>query len=116
MEKLFQKALAAHNAMLLLHIDSKTLDHDFHHVTEEFYEWLFDVAHTIGEKYVDLWSYHEMSDIKEKKSQALNILRNLRKEIEAYAENNDITLWTEDLLWSLANKLEDMEWNSKSFI
>jgi len=38
MKQLFEKALAAHKAMLLLHIDTKTLDHDFHHATEEFYE------------------------------------------------------------------------------
>ena len=116
MKQLFEKALAAHKAMLLLHIDTKTLDHDFHHATEEFYEWLFDVAHEIGEKYVDLWNHIESTDIGDKKQEAHKILKNLREEIEAYASENKITLGTEDLLWSLANKLEDMEGTSKSFI
>ncbi|MCH8518794.1 hypothetical protein LAT59_03470 [Candidatus Gracilibacteria bacterium] len=116
MEKIFQKALAAHTAMLLLHIDSKTLDHDFHHATEEFYEGLFDTAHEIGEKYVDLGSHHESSDIIVKKQQAFDIIKNLREEIETYARNNTISLGTEDLLGSLVNKLEDMEGTAKSFI
>lgn len=116
MEKIFQKALEAHTAMLLLHIDSKTLDHDFHQATESFYQGLFDVAHEIGEKYVDLWSHLETSDIKTKKQQAFDIIKKLREEIDSYARENELTLGTEDLLGGLANKLEDIQWTAKSFI
>jgi len=116
MEKIFQKALEAHKAMLLLHIDSKTLDHDFHQATESFYEGLFDVAHQLGEKHVDLWSHHEPSNIKTKKQQAFDTIKKLREEIESYSRENKLTLGTEDLLGSLANKLEDMQWSAKSFI
>jgi len=31
-------------------------------------------------------------------------------------KNNDVTLWTEDLLGSIANKLENIEWDSRCFI
>jgi hypothetical protein len=47
MKNLYKKALEAHNAMLELHIDTKTSDAIFHKETETFYETLFDVAHEI---------------------------------------------------------------------
>lgn len=40
----------------------------------------------------------------------------LKKSIETYKENNNISLWTEYLLWSISNKLENLEWTSKSFL
>jgi hypothetical protein len=50
-----------------------------------------------------------------KKNRANKIIEYLRKELEDYKNNNDITLWTEDLLGSLANSLENIEWDSKWF-
>jgi len=40
----------------------------------------------------------------------------IRFEIESYHKDNEITLWTEDLLWSLANDIEDIEGSSKAFL
>jgi hypothetical protein len=54
MKTLYKEALQAYTDMLLLHIDTKATDVVFHKETEEFYESLFEVAHKIGEKYVDL--------------------------------------------------------------
>jgi hypothetical protein len=45
MKELYKKALEAHNAMLEIHIDTKTKDPVFHKSTESFYETLFEVAH-----------------------------------------------------------------------
>jgi hypothetical protein len=47
MKELYKKALEAHNKMLELHIDTKTMEADFHNESEKFYEELFKVAHLI---------------------------------------------------------------------
>ena len=116
MKNLHEKAIKAYIDMLTIHIDTKTTDQTFHEKTEEFYETLFEVAHAIWEKYVDLgWSL-EQTSLDDKKKQANKIITNLRKEIENYKNNNEVSLWTEDLLWSLANSLESNEWTSVSFL
>ena len=116
MKELYKKALEAHNSMLELHIDTKTSDAIFHKETESFYETLFNVAHEIWEKYCDLWGKLTDFSLQEKKNKANSIIKNLRKDLENYKDNNEISLWTEDLLWSLANNLENIEWTSKWFI
>ena len=116
MKNLYKKALQAYVEMLELHIDTKTSDALFHNESEKFYETLFDVAHEIWEKYVDLWWKLKEISLQEKKNKANEIIKNLREEIENYKENNDVSLWTEDLLGSLANDLENIEWTSKWFI
>jgi DNA-binding ferritin-like protein len=54
MQEIYKKALASYLEMLEIHIDTKTKDATFHEKTNEFYDVLFDVAHKIGERYVDL--------------------------------------------------------------
>lgn len=116
MEKLHRKALEAYIEMLSIHIDTKTTDLGFHKETENFYEVLFKVAHDIWEKYVDLGGKLLDSSLEEKKQRANSIISDLRKEIENYKENNKVSLWTEDLLWTLASDLENIEWTSKVFL
>lgn len=116
MKELHLKAIKAYLEMLSIHIDTKTSDADFHKNTESFYEALFEVAHKLWEKYVDLWGKLSESSLEEKKMKANSIIENIRKEIENYKENNKVSLWTEDLLWSLANSLENIEWTSKAFL
>ena len=102
--------------MLQIHIDTKTLDADFHKETESFYESLFDLAHNVWEKHVDLWGQLNNSSLEEKKQRANEIIVNMRKEVNAYAQNNEITLGTEDMLGSLANNIENIEWTSRAFL
>lgn len=116
MKTLYKEALEAYTDMLLLHIDTKTTDVVFHKETEEFYESLFEVAHKIWEKYVDLWGKLTTTTLEAKKKEAHKIISNLRKKIENYKEKNKVTLWTEDLLWALANDLEFIEWTAKGFL
>jgi len=116
MKELHQKALEAYVKMLTIHIDTKTTDPVFHPATEEMYETLFEVAHKTGEKYVDLWGALTDASLEEKKQLTKDILTQLKSDIEDYKNNNDITLWTEDLLGSLANSLEDAEGNAKAFL
>jgi hypothetical protein len=47
MKDLYKKVLEAHNKMLEIHIDTKTMEADFHNENEKFYEELFEVAHLI---------------------------------------------------------------------
>lgn len=116
MKELYKKALEAYIQMLEIHIDTKTSDLVFHETTWDFYGKLFDVAHKIGERYVDLdWNLLNIS-LEEKKKRANEIISNLRKELENYEVNNKLSLWTQDLLWWLADDLEDIEWVSKWFI
>ena len=116
MKELHLKALQAYISMLTIHIDTKAMDSDFHAMTEEFYETLFEVAHKIWEKHIDLnWSL-ESSSLEVKKIEANKIIQNLKRELESYVKDNDITLGTEDLFGSLANDLEDAEWSSRAFL
>lgn len=116
MKDLHKKALEAYIKMLTIHIDTKTSDALFHWETEGYYEKLFEVAHRIWEKYVDLDGKLLDKSLDEKKKEANETIKSLIKEIENYKENNEVSLWTEDLLWSLANDLEDIEGSSRAFI
>jgi len=115
MKELYLKALQSYIKMLEIHINTKTQDPVFHEKTEEFYEWLFKVAHEIWEKHIDLWWSLKDSDVDSQKEEALNTMKELLNEIEQYKDNNEVTLWSEDLLWSLANDIENMIWTAKSF-
>lgn len=116
MNDLYFKALKAYTEMLTIHINTKTSDNPFHKESESFYEILFDIAHKIWEKHVDLWWDLIELSTDEKKKKSLEIIQNLLKEIEDYKNNNKVSLWTEDLLGSIANSLEDISWNAKAFI
>ncbi len=114
MLQLYKKALESYIKILEIHINTKTQDYILHQATEKFYETLFEVAHLIWEKYVDLWWELLNKDTVEQKNEVLEIIEDLQKEISNYAKNNEISLWTEDLLWSLANQLEEIKWTAKS--
>lgn len=116
MKELHLIALKAYLDMFKLHIDTKTKDVLFHKETQSFYEKLFDVTHQIWEKYVDLWGELEETSLQDKYKKANEIISNLRIEIENFEKNNDLTLWTQDLLWTLAWDLEDIEWTSRAFL
>ncbi len=116
MKELYNKAMEAHAKMLEIHIDTKTTDADFHEKTAKFYEVLFDVAHKIGEKHVDLWWSLSSMLLEEKKNKAHKLITNMIEEVNTHHKNNEITLGTEDLLGSLANSLEDIKGTSKSFL
>ncbi len=116
MKDLHKKAIEAYIEMLTIHIDTKGKDIDFHKENEGFYETLFNVAHKVWEKYTDLGGELESTSLDEKKQRAHDIIKELIGEIEKYKEENEISLWTEDLLGSLANDLEDIEWSSRAFL
>jgi len=106
MNELFEKAFQAYTQMLKIHINTKTMDRDFHEATETFYTTLFDAAHKIGEKYVDLGGRLSGENLEEEKALALKTLEDFQKELENFAKDEDISLGTEDILGSLANNIE----------
>lgn len=115
MKDLHKKALEAYIKMLTIHIDTKNKDDLLHAETEAYYLKLFDVAHRVGERHVDLGWEFESSSVDEKKKQVVDIISGLRTDIEEYSKSNDISLGTHGLLASLASDLEDIEWSSKVF-
>lgn len=116
MKQLHKKALQAYLDMLEIHIDTKTSDIVFHKETEEFYKTLFEVAHLIWERYVDLDGKLTDSPLNEKKNQAYTIISDLLKEIEAFQSSESLSLWTDDLIGWLADQLEDIKWTAKGFV
>jgi len=82
MRDLHLKAIESYIEMLSIHIDTKTSDADFHKSTESFYEALFEVAHRLWEKYVDLWGKLSDTSLEEKKQRVNSIIKNIRKEID----------------------------------
>ena len=115
MKKLYKKALKAYIEMLEIHIDTKTKDYAFHKATEEFYEILFKIAHEIGERHVDLWGKLSQDSLATQKKKAKAIIEQLQVEIKNYAENNELSMGTEDLLGSLMGDLDNIAWTVKSF-
>lgn len=116
MKELYQKALKAYLEMFEIHMNTKTTDKVFHEATEWFYETLFDVAHKVWERYVDKWGKLNELSLDEQKKRANEIIQNLRKDLEDFAENNELSLWTEDLIGWLADEIEDLEWTAKSVL
>lgn len=116
MLKLHEKALELYIEMLQIHITTKTMDDTFHKNTERFYEVMFDCAHQIWERYVDLWGSLKEWSIEKLHKRANEIIVEMKKEIEKFNEEWKASFGTEDLLWTLANDLEDIEWTSKCFL
>lgn len=115
MQDLFIKALVAYVEVLEIHIDTKTGDEPFHRKTWDFYEWLFDIAHTIGERFVDLWWQvrEDTGNFEAQASRVLSILEELKKEIEASCDGT--SKGTENLLYAHLDSLEWMIGSAKWF-
>lgn len=116
MNELFEKAFAAYTQMLKIHINTKTMDRDFHEATEAFYDTLFKCAHKIWEKHVDLGGRLSGEKLQEEKELALKTLEDFKKELEEFNTKWNISLWTEDLLWSLANDIEFSVGTAKGYV
>jgi DNA-binding ferritin-like protein len=96
------------------HIATKTTYSQFHEKSESFYDTLFDVVHSIWEKRVDLWldtTSDEETIVQETYGlieEAKNIVYDMIK------EKNSI--WMDNLLRWLADKLEFDCGNARAFI
>ena len=113
MQDLFTKALLAYVEVLELHLDSKTWYEPFHEKTEEMYETLFDIAHEIWERFVDLWGRLRTDDCMAQANRLVEILTTLKSDIESFEAP---TKWTENLLSGHLDKLEFQIWNATWFV
>ena len=116
MKDLHKKALEAYLEMLEIHIDTKSQYSGLHLWTEKYYETMFEIAHKIWERYVDLWGKLRDDSLENKKKRVNELISNLRENIEQYMEEEEITIWTDAMLSWLVDQLEDLEWSSKSFL
>lgn len=107
MQELFAAALLAYVEMLEIHIDTKTGNEPFHRKTEWFYEWLFDIAHDIWERYVDLW-WHLREDTGNCEAQANKVVEILMWLKDKLEKVEWVSKWTENLIYNHLDKLEFM--------
>lgn len=105
MKDLFAKALIAYVELLEIHIDSKTGDEPFHEKTWEFYELLFNIAHDIWERYVDLWEAlrSDQWDCSAQANRVVELLTTLKDELESVEW---VSKGTENLIYNYLDKLE----------
>lgn len=115
LEQLYLKALMSYIEMLEIHIDTKTGPESFHRKTAEFYELLFDIAHELAERHVDLgWQIRkDTGDCMAQMNRAVDILTELKAELE-WAEW--MSKGTENLIFNHLDKLEFAIWSATWFI
>lgn len=114
MQELFAAALLAYVEMLEIHIDTKTWSEPLHRKTEEFYEWLFDIAHDIWERYVDLWWHirEDTGNCEVQSNRVVEILMDLKSKLEKV---DWVSKGTENLIYNHLDKLEFMIWSAMWF-
>ena len=109
------KLLQLYVEALKIHIGTKTKCNVFHEFTQDIYEWLFDVFHSISEKLEDIneWEY-TVSDLDKSKQRIYDIVEEIKTELEDIKW--DYTTWFDNLTRWLIDKVEFLCWNAKSFI
>lgn len=110
MDKLFD----LFKAVLLAHIETKTNDSQFHEKSQEFYEVLFDCFHLISEKRQDT-EEDKMGDSDKLKQETYDNLEKAKTIIEELV-NQKQTIWMDNLLRWLYDRLESSCWNARAFI
>lgn len=118
MKELFAKALLAYVEMLEIHLDCKTTDKNLHEWTNDFYELLFDIAHSIWERFVDNWGWlrSDHNDCSSQGNASLQLLSTLKSEIETIIESKWLSIWEDNLLRWYVDKLEFSIGNAKALI
>lgn len=113
LKELFWKSLLAYIEVLEIHIDSKTTDKNLHEITSDMYRSLFEITHSIAERYVDLWGSLRSDhwNCKSQWSRLVDILTTLKSDIESITET---TSWTKAMLDNSLNDLEFQIWNVKT--
>lgn len=100
--------------VLLAHIETKTTESQFHEKSQEFYEILFDCFHQISEKMQDT-EENKPADCKIAIQSTYDSLESAKSIIEDMIWEKQ-TIWMDNLLRWLFDKLEWACWNAKAFI
>ena len=110
MDRLFQ----LYKIVLLAHIRSKTVDSVFHAKSEEFYELLFEVFHTISEKNQDM-GVDPAGNEDLLIQQTYDAIEEAKTIVESMVKDKN-SVGTDNLLRGFADKLEFACGNARAFI
>ena len=110
MEKLFN----LYKQVLIAHIQTKTTDSLFHERSQDFYETLFEVFHAISEKRQDT-EEDESGDCKTLTEQTYDNLEEAKSIVEDMVGDNN-SIWMDNLLRGLVDKLEFQCWNARALL
>lgn len=112
---MLQLILKLYVESLKIHIGTKTKDKVFHEFTQEVYESLFEVFHTLAEKLEDIekWEY-TIDDCDTSKKRIYDIIEEIKKEVDE--NKGKYTTWFDNLARWLVDKLETLCGSVRSFI
>lgn len=121
LKKLFLDSLLAYIEMLEIHLDTKTVDKITHWLTEDFYELLFDIAHDIGERYVDLDGKlrDDHWDCYTQRSKVIEIMSTLRSTLASSLgelSKDPMLVGADNLIRSHIDKLDFSIGNAKGLV
>lgn len=108
------KLFELYKKVLIAHIESKTTYSQFHEKTQEFYELLFECFHSISEKKQDL-GLDKPTDDETLTKQVYDSLEEAKSYLETMIKWKN-SVWMDNLLRGLCDKLENACWNAKAFI
>lgn len=116
MKELFWIALLAYIEMLELHLDCKTTDKNLHERTQDFYELLFEISHSVWERFVDLDGElrDDHSNCESQKQDALRILVQFKESLDTLIKSNSLSIWADNLLRWFSDKLDFQIGNAKA--
>lgn len=116
MHKLFLTALNAYTLVFKIHASNKGTDPTHHSFTESVYEDLFTMVHTIAEKLSDTGHPLMVESNKDFRKEVYESIKGLKITINDYIIHNNESIGTDNALRGIADKLEFMCNNAKSYI
>ena len=96
------------------HIATKATYSQFHEKSQEFYETLFDIIHSIWEKRVDIW-LDTIDDEETIVQETYDLIEEAKGIIESMVKDKN-SIWMDNLLRGLADKIEFDCGNARAFI
>lgn len=116
LKELYEKAFLAYVEMLEIHIDTKTTSDNLHRKTDNAYRMLFNIAHSIAERYIDLWwtLRQDHWNCNSQSSRAIEILEELKESLSSISSSEEISWWTKTLIDNWLSELENSIWNLKT--
>jgi len=116
MHKLFCTALNAYTSVFKIHVSNKDQDPTHHEFTGKIYEDLFEIVHTIGEKLTDTNRPILEESNKDFRKEVFDSIKWLKCTVDLLIKKDHETIWTDNALRGISDKLEFMLGNAKAYI